>query len=41
MSSVGKGIILCGGRDANQIDRNCQDISATTLLSFRGNAFQC
>ena len=38
MSFVGKGTVLCGGRDANQIDRNCQDISVVTLLSFQRNA---
>jgi len=38
MSFVGKGTVLCEGRDANQIDRNCQDISAITLLSFQRHA---
>ena len=36
--SVRKRIILCEGRDAIQKDRNCQDISAATHLSFRGHA---
>ena len=41
MSSVKERIVLCEGINTNQKDSNCQDISATTLLSFRGNAFQC
>ena len=36
---VGKGTVLCEGRDANQIDRNCQDISAATLLFFNDTPF--
>ena len=37
LSSVRKRIILCEGRDAIQKDRDYQDISSATPLSFRGH----
>ena len=38
MSSVKERIVLCEGINTNRKDRDCQDISAATPLSFRGHA---
>ena len=37
MSSVKERIVLCEGINTNRKDRDCQDISAATPLSFRGH----
>ena len=38
MSSVKENIVLCEGINTNRKDRDCQDISSATPLSFRGHA---
>ena len=38
LSSMKERIVLCEGINTNRKDRDCQDISAATLLSFRGHA---